>query len=123
VLGVRRGFPFPLGVDADGFIAPPDDDDVRLRGKIIQVLFTAPGERVNLPTFGCGLLDLVFEPNDGILASATEFTVGQALTRWLRDEIAVDRVQVGAEDERMLVEVSYTRLTDLRRQTIRVRFR
>lgn len=119
----RRNFPFPFGVDADGFVAPPDDDDLRIRGKIIQVLFTAPGERVNLPSFGCGLLDLVFEPNDSILASATEFTIGQALMRWLREDILVNGVQVDAADELMLVEVSYTRRMDLRRQTVRVRFR
>ena len=43
--------------------------DEAIRGKIIQVLFTAPGERVNLPEFGCGLFNLVFEPNDAILAA------------------------------------------------------
>ena len=88
-MGTTFGFPF--GVNAAGSITASGGDEA-IRGKIIQVLFTAPGERVNLPEFGCGLFNLVFEPNDTILAAAMEFTVGQALTRWLSDEILVDGV-------------------------------
>ena len=40
----------------------------------------SPGERVNQPAFGCGLVNLVFDPNNPILAAAVEFTAGQALT-------------------------------------------
>ena len=52
------------------------------------MLFTAPGERVNQPEFGCGLFNLVFDPDNTILAAAMEFTVGAALTRWLGDQLA-----------------------------------
>ena len=58
------GFPFKIGVD--GRVASVTGDD-NIRGKIIQVLFTSPGERVNMPEFGCGLRDLVFDPNNEIL--------------------------------------------------------
>lgn len=117
------GFGFPFGVSPAGSIGPDPDRDVELRGKIIQVLFTTPGERVNQPDFGCGLFNLVFDPNNVILAAAVEFTVGQALTRWLGDEIAVDGVDVVARDEALTVEVSYVRRTDLTRQAVRVQFR
>ena len=70
---MATGFGFPFGVSPDGAIAPDPDEDVDLRGKIIQVLFTAPGERVNQPEFGCGLFNLVFDPNNTILAAAMEF--------------------------------------------------
>ena len=90
---------------------------------IIQVLFTAPGERVNLPEFGCGLFNLVFEPNNAILAAAMEFTVGQALTRWLRDDILVDGVDVTAAEETVTIEVAYTKKVDLSRQAVRIHFR
>jgi len=120
---MATGFGFPFGVASTGTIQPDQDEDVQLRGRIIQVLFTAPGERVNRPDFGCGLFNLIFEPNDAVLAAALEFTVGQALTRWLGDEIMVDGVDVAAIEETATVEVAYTKRTDLSRQAIRIQFR
>jgi phage baseplate assembly protein W len=117
---MATGFGFPFGVSPAGAITPDPDEDVDVRGKIIQVLFTAPGERVNQPDFGCGLLNLVFDPKNVVLAAAVEFTVGQALTRWLGDEIVVDGVDVAAQDEELSVEVSYLRRSDLARQAVRV---
>ncbi len=95
----------------------------RIRERIIQVLFTSPGERVNRPDFGCGLFKLVFDPNDEIVAAATEFTIGQALTRWLGDEIIVDGVHVEAADELATVEVAWVDRSDLSRHAARIEFR
>ena len=120
---MATGFGFPFGVTPLGAIRPDPDENLDLRGKIIQVLFTAPGERVNHPDFGCGLINLVFDPNNTILAAATEFTIGQSLTHWLGDEIIVDGVNVEAQEEVMLVEVAYTRRKDLARQAVRIHFR
>lgn len=120
---MATGFGFPFGVTPAGSIEPDQDEAAQLRGKIIQVLFTAQGERVNQPDFGCGLFNLVFDPNNTILAAAMEFTVGQALTRWLGTEIAVDGVDVAARDETLTVEVAYMRRKDLTRQAVRVQFR
>lgn len=118
----RAAFPFPVAVDGGGRITASGGDDA-IRGKIIQVLFTAPGERVHKPEFGCGLFRLVFEPGNAVLAAAMEFTVGQALARWLEDDIAVDAVQVEVEEEGVFVQVAYTRRTDLARQAVRIQFR
>lgn len=115
-------FAFPFAVGADGGIRAGGGDEA-IRGKIIQVLFTARGERVNLPELGCGLFNLVFEPNNDVLAAATEFTVGQALTRWLRDDVVVDGVAVESVDEKVLVEVAYTRKADLARRAVRIEFK
>ncbi len=115
-------FGFPFAVNPGGRIAA-SGGDAAIRGKIIQVLFTAPGERVNLPEFGCGLFNLVFEPNDAVLAAAMEFTVGQALTRWLGAEIIVDAVNAEAVDENALIEIVYTKKQDLSRQMVRINFK
>lgn len=115
-------FGFPFGIDEAGRVRASGGDEA-IRGKIIQVLFTAPGERVNQPDFGCGLFNLVFEPNSVILGAAMEFTVGQALARWLRDDIAVDRVSVAVSDETATVDVVYTRRRDLARQAVHIQFR
>jgi phage baseplate assembly protein W len=120
---MATGFGFPFAVSPAGTITPDPDENVDLRGRIIQVLFTSPGERVNHPEFGCGLFNLVFDPANTILAAATEFTVGAALTRWLGDELLVDGVNVTAVDEVLTVEVAYISRKDLSRQAVRIQFK
>lgn len=102
---------FPLHVDGRGRMGVTGSDD-HVRDMIQQVLFTNPGERVNRPDFGCGLLQLVFMPNSEPLAIATEFTVRSALQRWLGDVIQTERVKVEAVEESLRVEVVYRRLVD-----------
>jgi uncharacterized protein len=120
---MTRGFGFPFQVDSTGTIGPSRDEDAELHGKIVQVLFTAPGERVNQPKFGCGLLNLVFDPNNPILAAAVEFTAGQALSRWLGPQIVVADVDVSAHEETLTVEVAYIRRRDRARQSLRIQFK
>jgi phage baseplate assembly protein W len=115
-------FAFPFAVHTTGRITASGGDEA-IRGKMIQVLFTAPGERVNLPEFGCGLFNLVFEPNDAVLAAAMEFTVGQALSRWLGDDIVLDGVEVEAVEETVTIQIAYTRRQDLSQQAVRIHFR
>lgn len=102
---------FPLTVGPDGRTATVGADD-HLRDLIEQVLFTAPGERVMLPEFGCGLLALVFEPGGELLAGATELLVRGALYRWLSDVIDVADVRVEAVDASLVVEVDFVRVVD-----------
>jgi uncharacterized protein len=102
---------YPFGVAGSGRVAGTDVDD-HVRDLIHQVLFTRPGERVNRPDFGCGLLELVFRPNSELLAGATELLVRGALQRWVSDVVAVDDIRLVVEDARLVVEVSYTRLRD-----------
>jgi phage baseplate assembly protein W len=120
--GSDVAFGFPFAVAPSGRVTVTGGDET-IRGKIIQILFTAPGERVNRPDFGCGLFNLVFEPNDEILAAAVEFTVGQALTRWLGDEILVDGVDVEAAGETIDVEIAWANKADLSRQAVHIQFR
>lgn len=120
--GAQTTFPFPFGVGTGGRILATGGDEA-IRAKIIQVLFTVPGERVHKPDFGCGLFNLVFELNSPVLSTAMEFTIGQALSRWLADDIVVSAVNVGNEEEMALVEVAYTRKRDLAQQAVRIHFR
>lgn len=98
---------FPFHFDGRGRTADVDVDG-HIRDLIEQVLFTAPGERVNRPTFGSGLLRLVFAPNSDELAAATQFLVQGALQQWLGDLIQVDEVQVASQDATLRVVVQYT---------------
>jgi len=103
-------FDYPFHLDGRKRSAVTDEDD-HVRDMIHQVLFTNPGERVNRPDFGCGLRALVFMPNSDALAAATQVLVKSALQRWLENEIQVEKVEVRAEDEKLLVTVVYTRRT------------
>jgi phage baseplate assembly protein W len=90
---------------------------VHIRQMIEQVLFTIPGQRVNRPDFGCGLQQLVFDPNSDELAAATEFLIQGSLQQWLGDRIAVDAVQVSNDDAALNVVIRYVLLTTEEVQT------
>ncbi len=97
---------FPFHFDGRGRSAETTDDD-HIRDMIEQVLFTRPGERVNRPTFGSGLLQLVFQPNSDALAAATQMSVQSSLQQWLGDVIQVDTVEVQNVDATLTVTVRY----------------
>jgi phage baseplate assembly protein W len=78
-----------------------------VRDLIEQVLFTAPGERVNRPTFGSGLLQLVFSPLSDELAATVQFLVQGSLQQWLGEVILVEGVAVETEDATLRVTVQY----------------
>ena len=107
---------YPYHFDQRKRTAGTSDDD-HIRDLIEQVLFTSPGERVNRPTFGSGLLQLVFAPNSDALAAATHLAVQGALQQWLGDLIKVEGVEVDSEESRIRVMVQYTVLRTQQRQT------
>lgn len=97
---------YPFRIDNGGRVAAASEDD-HIRQLIEQVLFTAPGERVNRPTFGSGLLQMVFASNSQELATATEYLVQGALQQWLGDLIQVESLQVEAVEATLQVTVQY----------------
>lgn len=96
---------FPYHFDARRRTAEAGDD--HLRHLIEQVLFTAPGERVNRPDFGSSLLNLVFAPNSDQLAATTQYLVQGSLQQFLGDLIEVEAVEVVGEDAVLRVTVRY----------------
>jgi len=97
---------YPFQFDNSGRTAQTNDDR-HIRDMIEQVLFTSPGERVNRPDFGSGLLQLVFEPNSDELVITTQFMVHAALQQWLGDLIEVSNVAVTNDDSTLQVTVAY----------------
>ena len=59
---------------------------------IRQILLTTPGERADLPEFGCGLRQLLFAPNSDALQATTQVLVQHSLKPWLGNQITVRRV-------------------------------
>ncbi len=97
---------FPFHFDNLGRTATTDYND-HIRDMIEQLLFTNPGERVNRPDFGSGLLQLVFAPNSPELAATLQFTMQAALQQWLGDLIDVQALEVVSEDSRLQVFLQY----------------
>jgi phage baseplate assembly protein W len=107
---------FPYHFDNRGRTAETAGDD-HIRDLIEQLLFTSPGERVNRPDFGSGLLQLVFAPNSPEIAAAIQFQVQAALQQWLGDLIQVEAVEAQSEDATLGVTVRYTVRRTQERQT------
>jgi uncharacterized protein len=97
---------FPYRFDGRGRTAEAQSDR-HIQDLIEQLLFTAPGERVNRPTFGSGLAQAVFAPNSVELAAATQYLVQGALQQYLSDLIEVSAVQVTANDSTLLIQIQY----------------
>lgn len=107
---------YPFDFDHRGLTAETDTDD-HIRDMVRQILFTSPGERVNRPDFGAGILQLTFEPNSTELASTTEMLVQGGLQRWLGDRILVNAVSVEPRDGTLSITVDYTVRATERRQS------
>jgi len=97
---------FPYQIDGHGRTAAAPQDD-HIRDMIEQLLFTNPGERVNRPSFGSGLLQMVFEPNSTELAAALQFTLQASLQNLLGSLIQLQAVQVTVQDSVLQVTVQY----------------
>jgi uncharacterized protein len=97
---------FPYRLDDRGRTAIATHGD-HVQQMLELLLFTRPGERVNQPTFGCGLLDQVFAPNSPEIAAALNVTIAAAISLWLRDVLSVTSVDVTAQQSQLIVDISY----------------
>src|SRR5262249_36047695 len=106
---VPRFLDYPYSVGGNGIPSTTTADD-HLRDLILQVLFTNPGERVNLPEFGVGVQRLVFEPSSDAMRASVQFLINSNLQRWLGDRIDIEQVQVTSEpgfEETVTIEIFY----------------
>jgi uncharacterized protein len=104
---------FPFQIDGRGRTSISGDHHIR--DLMEQLLFTSPGERVNRPTLGSGLLQMVFAPSSDELAAATQFLLQGTLQQWLGDLIQAEAVRVEIQDSTLLVTVQFVvRATQVR---------
>ncbi|MEH1916643.1 GPW/gp25 family protein [Nostoc sp.] len=82
-------------------------DASHIRDLIEQLLFTTPGERVNRPDFGCGVLSLIFAPNSPELATAMQITIQASIEHWLSDLIDLQTLEVTSVDASLYIVVEY----------------
>jgi len=136
----RSDYAFPFRISPASGQAAQSDYATHVEEMVRQVLLTAPGERANLPEFGCGLRRLLFTASTGGAAQAAQLgvpgvdaasasaqiLVQQALGRWLAGQIAVQQVNVlggsDAPEGQLVVEVRYRLLETQQNVSTTVRF-
>jgi phage baseplate assembly protein W len=108
----RHDYAFPFRIDpTSSQAARATDYATHVEQMIRQVLLTAPGERADLPDFGCGLRQLIFAPHSEALDATTQILVQQALNRWLAGQIQVQKVEVAppgsGDDSQLVIQIDY----------------
>jgi len=100
---------FPFNINERGRCAEASEDE-HIRDLIEQTLFTSPGERVNRPDFGTGIMDFVFAPVGDEIMAATKHMVHGALQQNLADLVQIRDVKVEGGDAVLKVTVQYITL-------------
>lgn len=118
----RHDYAYPFRIDPASGQAAQTSYATHVDQMIRQILLTAPGERADLPEFGCGLRQLVFAPHSDALDATTKILVQKALNRWLSDQIVVQQVTVGAPvpgvEEQLQVQIEYTLIETQSKQQV-----
>jgi phage baseplate assembly protein W len=108
----RHDYAFPFRIDPTSHQAAQTSYEAHVEQMIRQVLLTSPGERADLPEFGCGLRQLLFAPHTEALDATTQIVVLQALNKWLSAQIEVKKVRVVPPEEtgdeaQLLLQIEY----------------
>jgi uncharacterized protein len=111
-----KGIAFPITFDPTTQDLQQSAFEESVRQSILIILGTAKGERVMRPDFGCGIYDLVFEPNTSTTANKVSQVVQEALLFFEPriDVRAVDVTSViDSDGAKLLINMTYeVRLTN-----------
>jgi len=121
----RHDYAFPFRIDASSGQGAQAAYPAHVDQMIRQILLTAPGERVDLPDFGCGLRRQLFAPHNPALDPTTQILVKQALDTYLGGQIQVVDVTVTPAEEtgdeaRLELEIDYVLIDTLEPRQTRV---
>tara|TARA_R110000851_G_scaffold76110_1_gene167464 strand:+ start:4520 stop:5032 length:513 start_codon:yes stop_codon:yes gene_type:complete len=104
------GVSLPLTHGSEGFFSKTKTTLDQARSNIRNLLLTIKGERLGNPTFGSNLYRVLFEPDDGNIASSIEETIREAMGEWL-SYINIESINVttsGEFDNAVNVEIKFT---------------
>jgi len=121
----RHDYAYPFRIDPSSGQGMQTDYASHVDQMIRQVLLTSPGERIDLPEFGCGLRQLIFATHSSALDAATNLIVLQSLNRWLAGIITVQNVVVTPlaqldDPAKLNIEIQYTLLATQTNGTVQV---
>ena len=108
---VKIGVPLPMDhTDGSGFFPGTSTTLSQTSSNIRNLLLTNKGERVGQPEFGCGLLQVLFEPMSETLIDDVESTIEQAMSQWLPHVIVKELSVQPDEDEpnKLIIEIEFS---------------
>ena len=110
---------FPPRVGPDGHLIWSSGEE-NVRESICIILRTRPGERLQLPDFGCGLDQYLFEPNNVSNLRLIQESVKQSLTRW-EPRVKLDDIRVAlnpADPTVVDITILYTLIATRKREKV-----
>lgn len=112
---VGRGPRFPLRPDPTTKSMAYVDGMELIRQSVATILDTEPGERLMLPSFGCGLRRYLMEPNTTLTRSSMAADISDALAEWEPRITLVNVAVTPGEDPSLVwIAISYERKADRR---------
>ena len=117
----RHDYAFPFRLDPQSGQAQQVGYERHVAELVKQVLLTGPGERADLPEFGCGVRALIFAGNSEAVAATAQMLVHDSLTRWLADHLDVIGVDVTFDETELIVRVAYALVATRQDQTVELR--
>jgi uncharacterized protein len=120
----RHDYAYPFRISTISGQAAQTAYGTHVDQMIRQVLLTSPGERADLPDFGCGLRQLIFAPNSDALQATCQLTVQRALNQWLSNQITVQNITVSSgpdgDPSQIVVLVQYLLIETQTQQTTEI---
>lgn len=107
----RQDYAYPFRVDPSSQQTAQAAYGAHVDQMVRQLLLTSPGERVDLPQFGCGLRALVFAPVSDALSATVQLRVLQALGQWLAGIVVPAQVTVASSNDSAAIEPGTLQVT------------
>tara|TARA_B100001250_G_C19249429_1_gene550062 strand:+ start:160 stop:579 length:420 start_codon:yes stop_codon:yes gene_type:complete len=108
---VKIGIPLPMNhIDGSGFFPGTSTTLSQTSSNIRNLLLTNKGERLGQPEFGCGLLQILFEPMSDSLLEDVKSTIEEAIAQWL-PHVLVSNLNVGRGEEnpnQLIIEIEFS---------------
>jgi phage baseplate assembly protein W len=116
-LATFKGIAFPFRKGASSFPEKVEDEEL-IRQSIIQILLTARNERLMRPSFGSGVMAVVFENNGVTLAHKLEAEVLSSLGKYEPRIIVLSVQTASPNDNEILITVSYAIVATKRQDSV-----
>jgi|TARA_B100002019_G_scaffold7497_1_gene5972 uncharacterized protein len=95
---VKIGVSLPMDhIDGSGFFPGTSTTLTQTSSNIRNLLLTRKGERVGQPDFGCGLLQVLFEPMSDDLLDSVRSEIEESISFWL-PHVTINNIQVERDE-------------------------
>lgn len=114
---LHLAFPLEISNGLPGLV----DYETYVNQLIEQVLLTVPGQRVNRPGFGCGVMQMVMQPMSEQMEAATQFLIQSQLQQATAGYASIQNVSVVVDGTQLNITVAYTIPSSDRSATLNLR--